>query len=265
MLYTVRIRSRSILTNNRKSQKHAGRSKLLQQQQQQPKKKKVYVPETQTPLYDPLSKVELVPGTEAQQTFPDDTWLIQKHRETVQDFCDVASPEKEYIKEWDSFIQKKRIVSEAFIGRAVEEFVMEKVDWLLESSSRTLQFGKHLTVLVARGVEDDTVKLVQAKLREARNQRRSMVQTPATQPRTVLPKRNSNGCAVCGKIARGPSLLICANEVRMLGSGLFEDYSDADSYLQAACTKPLYHKSCIRKTAHMSVDHPNWQCNNCAP
>lgn len=200
-------------------QRHAVRPKLLlqqQQQQQQPKKKKVYVPVTQTPLFDPLSKTELVPGTEARQTLPDDNWLIQKHRETVQDFCDVASPEKEYIKEWDAFIQKKRIVSEAFIGRAVEEFVMEKVDWLLESSSRTLQFGKHLTVLVARGVEEDTVKLVQAKLREARIQSSSVAPAPAAQPPRALPKRNSNGCAVCGKIARGPSLLTCANEVRML-------------------------------------------------
>lgn len=157
-----------------------------------------------------------MPGTEARQTLPDDSWLIQKHRETVQDFCDVASPEKEYIKEWDTFIQRKRIVSEAFIGRAVEEFVMEKVDWLLGSASRTLQFGKHLTVLAARGVEEDTVKLVQTKLREARIQRLSVTQASAAQAPAAPPKRNANGCAVCGKVARGPTLLTCANKVSML-------------------------------------------------
>lgn len=153
-----------------------------------------------------------MPATEAPQTRPDDSWLIQKHREIVQDFSDVASPEKEYIREWDAFIHTKRIVSEAFIGRAIVEFVMDKVDWLLDSNSRTLQFGKHLTTLVARGVEEDTVKLVQAKLRDARIQRLT-AQTSSTQPPKESLKRKPKGCAVCGNTARGPGLLICANEV----------------------------------------------------
>lgn len=170
------------------------------------------MPYTQQPLFDPLSKAKLVPGTEVRRTFPDDAWLIQKHRDIVQDFCDVDASEKEYIKEWDAFIQKKHIVSEAFIGRAVVEFVTEKASWLLESPSRTLEFGKHLTVLIARGVGEETIKLVQAKLGEARIQKLSG-QTPAKEPSKDLPKRDPKGCAVCGKIVRGPSFLLCMNEV----------------------------------------------------
>lgn len=166
-----------------------------------------------------MSKAKLVPGTEVRQTLPDDSWLIQKHRDIVQDFCDVDASEKEYIKEWDAFIQKKRIVSEAFIGRAVVEFVAEKASWLLQSTSRTLEFGKHLTVLIARGVGEDTVKLVQAKLNEARVHKLSS-HAPAVEPPKDLPKRSSKGCAVCGKLVRGPSLLLCANEVRILPGGL---------------------------------------------
>lgn len=154
----------------------------------------------------------MVPGTEVRRTFPDDAWLIQKHRDIVQDFCDVDASEKEYIKEWDAFIQQKHIVSEAFIGRAVVEFVTEKANWLLESPSRTLEFGKHLTVLIARGVGEDTIKLVQAKLSEARIHKLS-APAPAVDSPKDLPKRDPKGCAVCGKTVRGPSLLLCANQV----------------------------------------------------
>lgn len=170
------------------------------------------MPYTQQPLFDPLSKAKLVPGTEVRRTFPNDAWLIQKHRDIVQDFCDVDASEKEYIKEWDAFIQKKHIVSEAFIGRAVVEFVNEKAGWLLESSSRVLEFGKHMTLLIARGVGEHTVKSVQAKLGEARLQKLSG-QPPAIKTSKELPKRDPKGCAVCGRIVRGPSFLLCANEV----------------------------------------------------
>lgn len=203
--------------------------------------KKVFVPYTQQPLFDPLSKAKLVPGTEVRRTFPDDAWLIQKHRDIVQDFCDVDASEKEYIKEWDAFIQQKHIVSEAFIGRAVVEFVTEKANWLLESPSRTLEFGKHLTVLIARGVGEDTIKLVQAKLSEARIHKLS-APAPAVDSPKDLPKRDPKGCAVCGKTVRGPSLLLCANQ---------------------SCKKPLYHDDCIRNVARMPVDRPHWQCNDC--
>lgn len=159
----------------------------------------------------------MVPGSEVRRPPADESWLVQKHRDIVQDFCDVDAAEKEYIKEWDAFIQKKRIVSEALIGRAVVEFVHEKVNWLLDSQSRTLEFGKHLTVLLARGLDEDTVRLVQGRLLEARLARSQKLaageKLAATEPSKEDGKHNSGGCAVCGRVVRGPSLLICANEV----------------------------------------------------
>lgn len=178
------------------------------------KEKKIIVPQTTKPLFDPLSKAKLVPGSEIQPLEADETWLIQKHREIVQEFWDVDEAEKEYIQEWDAFIQTKRIVSEAFIGRAVVEFVNEKADWLLASSTRTREFGKHLTILIARGLDEDAVKSVQARLQEGR------IQLSAAKKRGVReqPKKDAkpktNGCVVCGKLVRGPGLLICSNEVR---------------------------------------------------
>lgn len=183
------------------------------------KEKKVFVPETKQSLFDPLSKAKLVPGSEFRRPAVDESWLVQKHRDIVQDFCDVDAAEKEYIKEWDAFIQKKRIVSEAFIGRAVVEFVNEKINWLLDSKSRAQEFGKHLTVLLARGLDEDTVKLVQNRLQDARNARSQKLivsEKPAaseTRSTSQVSKRGSSGCAVCGRLVRGPGLLICADEV----------------------------------------------------
>lgn len=172
---------------------------------------------TKQPLFDPLSKAKLTPGTEVRQPVADDSWLIQKHRDIVQDFCDMGAAEKEYIKEWDAFIQKRRIMSDAFIGRALVDFVNEKLSWLLESKSRGLEFGKHLTVLVSRGLDDETVKIVQSRLQDARVHQKpgdNAVDPTSTQDAAnAAQQRKSRGCVVCGRAVRGPSLLICANEV----------------------------------------------------
>lgn len=161
----------------------------------------------------------MVPGSEVRRPAADESWLVQKHRDIVQDFCDVDAAEKEYIKEWDAFVQKKRIVSEAFIGWAVEEFVNEKINWLLDSKSRAQEFGKHLTVLLARGLDEETVKVVQNRLQDARNTRSQKLNTsekpaaPETHSTGEVGKQGSPGCTVCGRLVRGPGLLVCANEV----------------------------------------------------
>lgn len=166
-----------------------------------------------------MSKAKLNPGTEFRPPAANDGWLIQKHRDIVQDFCDVGLEEKEYIKEWDAFIQKRRISSEAFIGRALVDFVNEKLSWLLESKARSQEFGKHLTVLIARGLDDDIVKLVQSRLQDARLHQKPADNAPGgtsiQEATKMATHRNSRGCTVCGRAVRGPSLLICANEVNM--------------------------------------------------
>lgn len=178
------------------------------------KEKKVLVPETKQPLFDSLSKAKLVPGTEVRQSVADDTWLIQKHRDIVQDFIDVDAAEKDYIKQWDAFIHKRHITSDAFISRAVLEFVNEKMQWLLSSQSRIQEFGKHLTVLIARGLDDETVRQVQSRIQEARSQKPPEAEHVSLQqsPKEAQ-HRSSKGCAVCGRNVRGPQLLICSSEV----------------------------------------------------
>lgn len=122
--------------------------------------------------------------------------------------------EKDYIKQWDAFIHKRHITSDAFISRAVLEFVNEKMQWLLSSQSRIQEFGKHLTVLIARGLDDETVRQVQSRIQEARSQKPPETELVSLQqPPKEAQHRSSKGCAVCGRNVRGPQLLICANEV----------------------------------------------------
>ncbi|TPX13215.1 uncharacterized protein E0L32_006415 [Thyridium curvatum] len=179
------------------------------------------VPRTKQPLFDFLSKALLEPGSEIRPVVADDTWLINKHRDTVQDFSDVDPPEKEYIKEWDAFVLRKRISSDAYIPRAMLAFVTEKAQWLVESPSRTIEFGKHLSVLIARNVLDNqTVSDALARIAEARSKledRNSNLKPTASSPKES-PYKSCNGCTVCGLPVRGPSLLICSNKVSIDGT-----------------------------------------------
>lgn len=155
-----------------------------------------------------------MPGAEVRHPGADESWLIQKHRDVVHDYSDLSSSEKEYIKEWDAFIQNKHIVSEAFIDRAVIDFVKDKMGWLLDRTCRLHELGKHVTVLVARGLDDNTIKMVRHRIQEARAQR-STSRVGRVFPSAPMEglKRISGGCAFCGRLVRGPGLLNCSNEV----------------------------------------------------
>lgn len=233
-----------VVSAHKASQTRTGQMRPSQRSGGRRKEKKVLVPETKQPLFDSLSKAKLIPGTEVRQSGADDTWVVQKHRDIVQDFIDVDAAEKDYIKQWDAFIHKRHISSDAFISRAVLEFVNEKMQWLLSSQSRIQEFGKHLTVLIARGLDDETVRQVQSRIQEARSQKPPETeQVSSQQPPKDGQHRSSRGCAVCGRNVRGPQLLICSNE---------------------DCKKPLYHEDCVKDKAHIPVEHQDWRCNECA-
>lgn len=123
------------------------------------------------------------------------------------------------MKEWDAFIQKRRISSEAFIGRAVVECVNEKLHWLLESKTRSQEFGKHLSALIARGLDDETIQSINVRLQDGKWHQKpagnAADTTSATDAANVALQHNSQGCAVCGRVVRGPQLLVCANDVSL--------------------------------------------------
>ncbi|KAJ9149903.1 Polycomb protein suz12-B [Pleurostoma richardsiae] len=205
------------------------------------KEQKIVIPSIKQPLFDPLSKALLEPGTELREYYPDETWLIQKHRDTIQDFFDVDPTEKEYMKEWDAFIIKRKISSDAYIPRAFSAFVREKATWLVGSIARVQEFGKHLSVLIAReSLDEQTIQEALARIQEARSQKQSE-QEPKESAKEAQYK-SSKGCTICARPVRGPSLLICANP---------------------ECKRPLYHDDCARPLAKIPVDGPDWRCNEC--
>ncbi|POR37797.1 Uncharacterized protein TPAR_02004 [Tolypocladium paradoxum] len=222
-----------------------------------PKTHHALVPDIPQPLFHPISKARLKPGQEVPEAVPDDTWLIQKHRESIGDFSDVTAAEKEYIWEWDGHILRKNITSAAYFPRAWLDFVEQKAAWLVAVEHRMLEFGKHSSVLLARDVLDDTtMKLAFNYINDARAKLKSAPEGPSDgsgslgatvgatkqSPRSSQIRKSASGCTVCQLPVRGPTLLVCSNKT---------------------CSRRLYHTTCIKKDATMPVTLPNWLCNAC--
>ncbi|PHH84313.1 hypothetical protein CDD83_2165 [Cordyceps sp. RAO-2017] len=199
-----------------------------------PKASKALVPEISQPLFHPISRARLQPGQEVPETLPDETWLIQKHRESIGDFSDVTPAEKEYIWEWDGYILQKNLTSVAYFHREWLGFVKEKARWLASEERRMLEFGKHSSVLLARDVLDDKIigdafvfiddaraelRRVGVDLSGGSSNRRAAEAALKQSPRTSQIRKSANGCTVCKLPVLGPTLLICSNA---LSTNLFE-------------------------------------------
>lgn len=188
------------------------------------KKEPAVVPKTSRPLFHPISKAELKPGEPVPSAEPDSTWLIQKHRESIADFSDVTAAEKEFIWQWDGYILKQGITSSVYLPRAWLGFVQENADWLTAKNERMFEFGKHLSVLMAREVlTDDAINQAQVHIGQARSLRTMDLanailpletDAAAATPKATDIKKGSNGCTICRLPVRGPRLLVCANKVR---------------------------------------------------
>ncbi|KAI1093346.1 hypothetical protein F5B19DRAFT_131547 [Rostrohypoxylon terebratum] len=209
-----------------------------------PKDPRQLVPNNKQPMYDRLSKAILEPNTFIDPPDIDDTWLVQKHRDIIRDYSDVHPEEKEFISEWDAYVNKECVTSEPHLQGVYLQFIQSKASWLAASQSRVTEFSKHMAYLKARNaLAEPTIVKALAIMRQARDQKRpdqSEITKPPS-PRTEY-RKSASGCVVCGQPVRGPFTLICSN---------------------VDCEKPLYHVDCIRKTAKVSVTSRNWRCNSC--
>ncbi|KAK4100994.1 hypothetical protein N658DRAFT_426589 [Parathielavia hyrcaniae] len=219
-------------------------------------RKKVLVPKSKTPLFDPLSKVQLQPGTPVPQHPVDDSWLLLKHRDNLQDFIDLNAEEKEYQQEWDAFILPKHISSEQALPRHFLRFVRDKAPWLVAKPSRAEEFSKHVATLLARRVLpgavlfEATQMLNDARARRAARGREGGIGGEGTEgtedEESALHVRNkaSGGCCVaCGRPVPVPAMLVCANK---------------------ECKKRLYHDTCVQDTEEAVAKRDQWKCRDCA-
>ncbi|KAL2018640.1 hypothetical protein VTK56DRAFT_543 [Thermocarpiscus australiensis] len=202
-------------------------------------RKKVLVPKTKQPLFDPLSKVQLVPGTPIPQHEIDDSWLLLKHRDNLQDFIDLNPEEKEYLQEWDAFILRKHISSEHYLPRNFLRFVREKASWIVAKPSRAEEFSKHVSTLLARRVLPEAAIFEATQmLNDARS--RKTDDEPAQSPKKTI---SGGCCTACGEPVPVPAMLVCANK---------------------QCTNRLYHDICVDNTEEAVAKGRHWKCKACS-
>ncbi|KAL2116915.1 hypothetical protein VTJ04DRAFT_9083 [Mycothermus thermophilus] len=209
-------------------------------------RKKVLVPKTKQPLFDPLSKVQLIPGTPVPQHEVDDSWLLLKHRDNLQDFIDLDPAEKEYLQEWDAFILRKHLSSEQYLPRYFLQFVRDKAAWLVARRSRADEFSKHVAILLARRVLPDSAVLEATQLlNDARARRAAAGLKEGEEADDRPPRTKTTGgcCTKCGEPVPVPSMVVCANK---------------------ACTNRLYHDRCVENPEEAMAAGRRWKCKACA-
>ncbi|EPE07464.1 zinc finger domain-containing phd-finger [Ophiostoma piceae UAMH 11346] len=224
-----------------------------------PVKRTIIIPQTRQQLYDPLSKALLKAGSVLRTNTVDESWRIHKHREIVQDYTDLTPAEKEFIQEWDRFVILKRIASDAYIPRAMVQFVEERGPWLVGELPRAMEFGKLMAVMVAHDIltdedVDDITHAMDAAWAEARQSVRNYgyavpsAASPSSPPSIAAPKPyvlrgGPNCCGVCKHYCSGADAIICQNK---------------------ACKHRLYHTTCLDMPKVDTEHRCDWYCDDCA-
>jgi hypothetical protein len=180
-------------------------------------RKKYYVPKTNKPLYDTVTKQVLEPGAEIPNSDEekDEGWLHQKHRDIIMDFTDVTDDEKDYIIRWNPFIMGEVLTCETHLSDAVLRFVEANKFWFGERTSRKGVFGKSMESFIMRGVVSEKcfVKCIQI-LREAEKMESSKGKELMEEERPVSPakQRGTLDCE-CGAHTKPPDRVICRGKV----------------------------------------------------
>jgi hypothetical protein len=231
------------------------------------RKRTVTVPHTKQPLFDPISKAQLQPGVEVRPVVHDDTWLIQKHRDMIEDFVDLSTHEKQYMEEWDAFMAKRKLASDHYLGREILLFLRAKGSWLVASKGRILEFAKHMSSLVARGLLDDGLLVdILSYVHEARTQKGVRGAASLNGPPEKPPRKSAGGCGACGLPVMAAMQLFCYGEVslRMLNNPVLSlcEPTLTHSAMQA-CSHRLYHDDCMGGVSQVSVSQHPWICDMC--
>ncbi|SPO05635.1 uncharacterized protein DNG_08322 [Cephalotrichum gorgonifer] len=210
-------------------------------------RRKVLVPHSRQPMYDPVSRARLEPGSELVPPEADDSWRIQKHRDNIADYVDIPSPEREYITSWDAFSLPKCLSSEVYLPRTMIEYTKEKASWIVSSVQRLEEFLKHVASLQVRGVMGQrTMEELLGIIGEAREEREQNgeVERAGDEDFGGEQARKMENCAGCGQPASSiVCLLVCSN---------------------SSCGRH-FHLPCIQGEAKTDPAADPWFCNDCTP
>ncbi|KTW26629.1 hypothetical protein T552_02638 [Pneumocystis carinii B80] len=106
-------------------------------------------------LYKTMSKRKIIPGeilSESEDDI-DETWLVQKHEDMLDDFMDITMSEKAFMKLWDRFIIKDRPIGHCNLPNSIMRFVHSHRN-ILHSENLVSEFWKHLLNLVQYKIID---------------------------------------------------------------------------------------------------------------
>jgi hypothetical protein len=114
----------------------------------------IIVPKTKKGLFDPVTKTKLIPGTSFSPSPVDESWLLKRHKDVINDFTDVTPEEKDYLIRWDEFVMKERITSNGYVADALIRFVRKNWRWFADVGTRRVEFSKHCASLLLKRVID---------------------------------------------------------------------------------------------------------------
>ena len=86
----------------------------------------------------------------------DESWLLQKHEETIESFQDISSPEKEFIRRYDSYMLRENLSSNVHLNEALVRFCRKNREWLRKKEMRT-EFHKNAAILLLHNVLKPTI------------------------------------------------------------------------------------------------------------
>lgn len=95
----------------------------------------------------PLQEGEFISESDDEM---DQSWLQQKHDETIEDFTDITAPEKEFIKIYDAHMIDENLSSSLHLADALIRFCRTHKRWLARREM-SLEFYKNATNLLLHG------------------------------------------------------------------------------------------------------------------
>ncbi|KUJ09013.1 uncharacterized protein LY89DRAFT_628854 [Mollisia scopiformis] len=215
------------------------------------RRKVVLVPETELPLYDPVTKRilrvgEEIPGSDDEK---EEEWLHQKQRQLVNDFVDVSMLEKEYINVWNPFINEEHLTSHAYMSDSILRFVELKKNWFAENKNMKVEFLRHMEIFITMGSADQEClhkcinilrKAEQDKAR--RDQQEDTIMKDVEVEKPVSKSRGLLTC-ICGTSTQPPNQVICTGD---------------------KCPARFFCRQCALSSGRPIKDKlKKWQCDEC--
>lgn len=85
----------------------------------------------------------------------DESWLIQKHKETIDDFADVFGAEKTFMKRFDQHMLRENLCAQRYVPNSLIRFCRANREWL-NTTDMLVEFWKQSLYLAQHGIINAT-------------------------------------------------------------------------------------------------------------